>query len=284
MNNWDHLISRWKNNKLPHALLLSGVSDVDKQSFALNFAKLLLCQQENVADQACGVCHACQLIAANAHPDFYHLQPEAAGKTIRIDQIRELIAQLSQTAHQGLYKIALIDPADAMPIGAANALLKTLEEPSPNTLLMLISHQPGLLPATIRSRCQVINFQQSNETDVLFAIQNSESYKKLWADLMQISQNKSEPIQIAAQWAKEPLSNIVNSLIEIVMGVIRTQLGIVRGNAIPAHVGIQTNPSRLFLYLDQLYQLRQNTQVNLNQQLLLESLFCTWQEYTAQGN
>jgi DNA polymerase-3 subunit delta' len=314
---WDYLLKRRQNNNLPHALLLSGVTGLGKQLFARNFSKLLLCHQAIKADQPCGVCRSCELIAADSHPDFYQLQPEAAGKNIRIDQIRELINQLQQTVHQGSYKVVLIEPAEALQTAAVNALLKTLEEPSANTLLILISNQAGLLPATIRSRCQMVHFHPPNnivakewllkqlpsegDADLLLAlaegaplralnlVQNLELYQRLTNDLGNISQNKNDPIQIAAGWMKEPLSEIINCLIQTTMDIIRLKSGLPLATvtfknkiAFLQSLAQTINVVKLFAYLDRLYQLRQplNAIANLNQQLLLEDLFGTWHEYT----
>src|SRR6185312_9049826 len=146
---WNYLHQRRQNNSLPHALLLTGLPDLE---FPRLFSKSLLCLKPDLEGKACNNCRTCSLMQAGSHPDFYQIEPEETGKTIRIDQIRELISELNQTAQQGGYKIAIIAPAEAMQMGAANALLKTLEEPAANTLIMLVSNQPGLLAATLRSR------------------------------------------------------------------------------------------------------------------------------------
>jgi DNA polymerase-3 subunit delta' len=93
-------------------------------------------------------------LQAGSHPDLLWLVPEEVGKAIKVDQVRALTGELFMTSHAGRYKVAIIQPADAMNKNAANSLLKTLEEPTDNTLLVLLTAQPGRLPATIRSRCQ----------------------------------------------------------------------------------------------------------------------------------
>jgi DNA polymerase III delta' subunit len=264
---WEHLIKRWRNDQLPHALLLSGSKEINKQTFALRFAKLVLCQQGANSNEACDNCVTCHLFNAETHPDFHLIQPIDA-KTIKIDQIRDLIAKLNQTAQQGGYKVIIVTPAEALPTAAANALLKTLEEPAAKTVFFLISDSPALLPATIRSRCQSIIFSNTDTTQT----QQTESYQKLVNNLKDLTQNKIDPIQLAAQWFKKPVEQIVANLTLITMDTIRTQSS---ADVIPAQAGIQ---EKLFLYLDQLYQLRSQPQINLNQQLLLENLFCGWQE------
>jgi len=140
--------------RLPHALLISGQEGVGKQVLAEQLAHSLLCEQPAVDGQPCGQCAACGWLQAGTHPDLLWLAPEEAGKAIKVDQVRSLTGELCMTSHAGRYKVAIIQPADAMNRNAANSLLKTLEEPTDNTLLVLLAALPGRLPATIRSRCQ----------------------------------------------------------------------------------------------------------------------------------
>lgn len=157
-NEWDTLLSCRQNHRLPHAILLHGVEGLGKLNFALAFAELLLCI--NSGDSACGECRSCKLIKAGNYPDLFLIKPEDKDKNIKIDQIREMIATLGHTAQQGGYQIVIISPADAMNASAANALLKTLEEPlGDQTMIILTSANIALLPATIRSRCQQILLQ-----------------------------------------------------------------------------------------------------------------------------
>jgi DNA polymerase-3 subunit delta' len=119
-------------------------------------AQRLLCNAE-MSKYACGSCKSCQLMMAGNHPDLSILEPEEEGKKILIEPVRKLCTLLSKTAQQGGWKVAIIMPAESMNISASNALLKSLEEPQGKTLLILVSHRPGMVPATIRSRCQKSN-------------------------------------------------------------------------------------------------------------------------------
>ena len=140
--------------RLPHALLISGQEGIGKRVLAIQLAHSLLCEQPGADGQPCGQCAACGWLQAGTHPDLLWLLPEEAGKAIKVDQVRALTSELCMTSHAGRYKVAIIQPADAMNRNAANSLLKTLEEPTDNTLVVLLTALPGRLPATIRSRCQ----------------------------------------------------------------------------------------------------------------------------------
>ncbi len=151
---WRELDALLRAGTLPHALLLAGAPDLGKFHFARAFASLVLFAEPH--GSACGRCRNCQLIAAGSHPDLVLIQPEEPGKAIRIDAIRELREFCAGRPHQGGWRVILIEPAEALNANAANALLKTLEEPGERTLLILVSHQPGRLAATVRSRCRLL--------------------------------------------------------------------------------------------------------------------------------
>ena len=156
---WQRLLKQVELQQLPHALLLAGPPAVGKRHFANALAGLLLCQRPTPhSGAACGQCRACLLRAAGTHPDSQWVAPEEAGKMIKIDQVRAVVEFVAQTAQQGGRKVVVVEPAEAMNRSAANALLKTLEEPSGAAFLILISDAPGRLLPTIRSRCQRIDF------------------------------------------------------------------------------------------------------------------------------
>ena len=150
---WRELNSAIDHDRLPHALLISGSAGIGKKNLAVSLAQRLLCSE---VDQhgACGRCKNCQLLISGFHPDLTFVEPTGSGKAIPIDDIRRLTANMNNTAQQGGWKVAIVAPAEAMNSSSANALLKTLEEPRPKTSLILVCHKPGLLPATIISRCQ----------------------------------------------------------------------------------------------------------------------------------
>jgi DNA polymerase-3 subunit delta' len=138
--------------RLPHALLLQGQAGLGKAALADFIARLALCDRPGAAP--CGACPSCHLHEAGNHPDLRRVGLVDDKKQIAVDDVRELIAALTLRSFRGGRKVAIIDPADAMNMSGANALLKTLEEPSEGALLILTVSRPERLPATIASRCQ----------------------------------------------------------------------------------------------------------------------------------
>lgn len=160
--------------RLAHAYLFHGEDAIGKRTTALCFAQALLCEYGPTEDalDACGTCRSCHHISARTHPDYFVIEPdrELATPQIKIEQIREIEQQIMYRPLVGDRKICIIDDADRMTIGAANALLKTLEEPPDHSLFLLVSSRPASLPATIRSRCQSLRFATPARTDVEAAL------------------------------------------------------------------------------------------------------------------
>lgn len=159
---WGYLLELQAQQRLPHALLINGPQGLGKACFALALANYMLCRSPQNGEP-CGHCRSCELNNSGGHPDLFFLEPDEAGKPIKIDQIRELTEFIYSTAQQGGYRIVIIDPADSMNINAANALLKMLEEPGEDTLLMLLTHKLGQMLPTIKSRCQRVDMPPAPE-------------------------------------------------------------------------------------------------------------------------
>lgn len=162
---WQHAVAaavladrgRW-----PHAVLLAGRRGIGKRILALHLAQAMLCEKPLPNGSACGSCLGCGYVAGGQHPDLRLIEPikyDEEGNPVPVDEIivdriRELIDFAQLTTHRQGPKVALICPAETMNAQAANALLKTLEEPPGTMYFILVSHQPGRLPATIVSRCR----------------------------------------------------------------------------------------------------------------------------------
>ncbi len=157
-----------------HALLLHGPAGIGKSDFAAELTRAWLCESPAADGSACGRCAACGWVAHGSHPDLRVLSPAveetaegaegatrtgrapAASTDIKIDQVRALERFIGVGGHRAGCKVVRIDPADALNVAAANALLKTLEEPGAGTRFLLVTHRPDSLPATIRSRCLAV--------------------------------------------------------------------------------------------------------------------------------
>ena len=146
------LLSLYSKDQLPHAVLVTSVSGVGLSNAAMRLCATLLCQRGN--DEACGDCSSCSRVSAGTHGDYRWVKVAEGKASIGVDQIREASDFIAKTAGYGSQKILVISEAEVMTTGASNALLKTLEEPQGNSLILLLSQRGWLLPATIRSRCQ----------------------------------------------------------------------------------------------------------------------------------
>jgi len=149
---WKQLLKQDADQHLPHAILLSGQAHAGIDQLATRLAAKLVCTESDA--DACGECRNCKLFLGGSHPDVFILAPEEDSKVIKIDQIRDFVHKITLTASIASCKVALVQPADAMNQAAANALLKTLEEPAGDAYIILSSTEPARLLATIRSRCQ----------------------------------------------------------------------------------------------------------------------------------
>lgn len=162
----DYLKKSATKDRVSHGYLFYGPEKIGKRKVAFEFAKILQCRESPHQSKhgtgqvqfSCGVCKSCQDIETERHPDVAIIRADLDSREIEISQIRNLRKNLSLSSHSGNYKIAIIDDAHNLNVEAANALLKTLEEPRGRTVLILASAFPGLLPKTIISRLQQIRF------------------------------------------------------------------------------------------------------------------------------
>ena len=153
------------SGRLPHALLLHGQAGLGKAALASFIARLVLCDRPGAS--ACGQCASCRLFDAGSHPDLRRVGLVENKKQIAVDDVRELIGALVLRSFRGGRKVAIIDPADALNTNGANALLKTLEEPSEGALLILTVARLERLPATVASRCHRLVVQRPETEQAL---------------------------------------------------------------------------------------------------------------------
>ena len=199
---WEHLCDLKKSDRLPHALLVSGEKGSGKQNLVAGLSKKILCQV--AGEFACGECKSCQLFTANTHPDLVYVSLVEKAKQIKVDQIRRVVDFISKTSQMNGTKIVVIEPAELMNISAANALLKCLEEPAGDCLIVLISHASHRLLPTIRSRCQSLSIPKPNlsaaESWLSTFINDVAQRQKL------LSLSNGNPLQALAYWEAEVLT------------------------------------------------------------------------------
>jgi len=167
-------------NRVGHSYLFSGIDAAGKKTLALEFAKVVNCEKVDEINDSCGKCPSCMKISHNNHPDIFLV--EAEGQFIRIRAIREIQQQMTFKPMEGRRRVFIIDNADKMNDEAASALLKTLEEPSPANILILVTAKPYTLPSTIISRCRHMRFNPAaidTVTKFLIERQNMEKQDAL---------------------------------------------------------------------------------------------------------
>jgi len=312
---WARVLSQIENNKLPHALLFSGPVGVGKAKFGIALAHLLLCQQPKEGI-ACGRCKSCLLNKSDTHPDFQPIGLEDKAKAIKIDQIRSLNSFMSKTPQQGGYRVVLINPCNAMNVNAANALLKTLEEPGSNSLLILVTDQINSVVPTIRSRCQHIAFTtpnhqeglawlgniipNSDEANTLLTLSGGSPLKALAIresgelelrhdiarDLTAILHKKSHSMAVAESWKNHDIEQVLLWWQRLLNDTIRSMInpiGDAQDNVTKGLVMVllgHTSTTSIFMLLDDLTKALQlaRSSANPNQQLLLEHLLNRWSQ------
>ncbi len=302
---WQSLLRRKGN--LPHALLFSGPTGLGKTHFAEQLAAALLCIQPLPDGHACGVCPRCRLLKAGAHADYLRITLEDSA-FIKIDQVRAASTFLTHTSQFGGYKIVCLVPADRLNLAAANSLLKTLEEPPNNSLLLLITAQPFKLPATVRSRCQRILFHPPPPSEAIAWLQSQGDHDDWWP-LLQLAQGiplnalayrdsdrlerrtrlftsycalyrDRDPLQTAALWTQGDVLENLSWLISWQMDLVRLSLARkppIRNPDLAKplrELATQSSPAQWMKRLqatEYLYRTCTTTAVNIG--LLLETLF-----------
>lgn len=315
MYNWqqhqlDYLNSMLRSERFPHALLFAGPDGTGKVEFAIAYAKKLLC--ENNEAQACGHCHSCEVFEAETHPDYQHVAPAEAGKLIAVDTIRELIEKLSTTSQFGRKTVAIIENAEQMNRNSANALLKTLEEPTPDTVLILVTSYSHRLLPTIRSRCLKISFPVPSEDDALAYLNNqgisepelhlqlahgsplkalnvaqselAEQRKSVLKNMIKTARGQAISLAMK-EIEKIPLRPLIDWCIDFCDDLIRVktlgqQTSITHGdvNEVLGNMAPHCDSRALYVFRDVLIERKKQSNIALNPQLLLEDLLILWQQ------
>lgn len=289
---WQQFAGRSRH---AHAYLLHGPAGIGKRALADRLMARLLCQRPE-GNEACGQCKGCQLLAAGTHPDHFLLEPEEADKPIKVDQVRELVEFVVQTAQLGGRKVVLLEPAEAMNLNAANALLKSLEEPSGDTVMLLVSHQPSRLLPTIRSRCMqqacprpdraasldwlahALPQASPDERETLLALAGSSPLTalrlqeqgvqaqraKVVEDVKKLLKQQATPSQLAEAWNAVPLLLLFDWFCDWAQALLRyrltgdeAQLGLADMRKVVQYLADKSRPERILAIQDWLLLQRQ---------------------------
>lgn len=310
---WSDWMQLLRSRRLPHAVLITGMAGLGKRHLSEALVQAVLC---NSADsRPCGACKSCQLLIAGSHPDLRIVEPEDKSKAVKIDQIRGLVRFLSGTSQQGGWKCVIVDPADSMNPYAANALLKSLEEPPGDSLIVLVSSNPGRLLPTLRSRCRLItmdlpsreqaltwleprvgeravdllDFARGAPLRALSAYESNalEGRAEMLAALLDVAENQGNVVDGAKRVQGADALNALDQLLVLLNRLARGQFTGEVINGAPAgerwNALIQRlDPALLFRYQDKLLQAKHQllSGANPNVQLLWEELMLDWRALT----
>lgn len=314
---WRHLLGYIELQRIPQALLVTGLSGVGKRRLAEVYARALMCHAPLSDYAACGQCQSCKLFEAQTHPDFLLVEPDEPGKAIGIDKIRQLIVKLALKPQFDKQRVVIISPADSLNNASANAFLKCLEEPSARTCLILLTEKPSRLPATIRSRCQMLTCEvpdrniaaewlkqqgTGENSDVLLSLSQGapllareyarqnfiavrQDYFNAW---LQVAEGKNNLVALAEQWQK-PSALDLHVLLTWMLGWVADLIKC----AWQIEPGQLCNPDmkkplqalakrlelkRVYPFYDSLLIARSQLSTPINKQLLLEQLLISWSQ------
>jgi DNA polymerase-3 subunit delta' len=305
----QQLQSAWQAQRFPHAVLLQGAAGLGKRHLAAWIAAAVLCERSTAELRVCGTCGSCQLFKAHSHPDLWWIAPEEDKQQVSVDQIRAATTRLTQTSYRQGYKVAVVEPAHLMTVNAANGLLKTLEEPTPRSVLVLITSQPSLLLPTVRSRCQKVVVQGPTAPEALAWLQGETGgavspqllefagraplraaeladgrFDKLDSEMQhsmsQLASGRTDVTQVATDWGKEGLVERLNWLDLWLTSAARAAIGgtddlfTFPGRSVPLpSVPPTLNISDLYTLVDQIRALKaQLARTALQRELAVEAV------------
>lgn len=309
---WQRLNNQRRQDSLPHALLLVGQAGLGLDYFAKLLARSLLCSNSSDNFNPCGECPSCREVLQKVHPDYQEITLLDGKKSILVDQIRALNQFFALTSGEGSRKVVVISPADQMNINASNSLLKTLEEPSGSATIVLVGHHLHRLPATVKSRCQMIKFtapeqaqavqwlearghdrsgqllQLAQGAPCLAEVMDDEGLYTSYVSIMEgalASQRGRKTIgQLRAEWKTCEIHLLVEWSLSLLRDCIRVASHLPDGSfENPLYLNQLRELSNrlhlmpLFRVYDHLVQLNDTLDHSLNPELLLDDVLLAWQ-------
>lgn len=319
----DKILVTWQERH-PQAVLLTGREGIGLDELALELAHALLCEKPiDGKGRACGKCVACGWFAQGNHPDFRLLQPEIfdtftententkekKSEQIKIDQVRDLQSFLSIGSHRGGRRVVVVRPAHAMNVATQNSLLKSLEEPGPGTMFLLVSGEPHRLLPTVRSRCQKLSIpkpgaaeaaawlQQAGAADAsaqlalaggapLIAAQMGDEFASIQALVAELGNSRFDPIGVAAAFQSTPPAAFMEILYRWCHDLLSLQSAgrtryFIQDAGTLSVLASKTSPVALCRYLRRLASARALAQHPLNTKLVYEELLLEYRALIA---
>ncbi len=307
---WQQLTAYIKQNRIPQALLIHGKAGLGKRQLIELFAKAVFCEAVDNTFQPCGGCRSCTLVAARTYPDLIVLEPEVAGKAIGIDKIRDLIARLELKPQFDSHRIVIIDQADMLNNPAANAFLKCLEEPTERTTIILVTDNASRLPATVRSRCQLMQIVQAESSEAVRwlkqrNVKDSEKilkmahgspllaehyaemdylsvYQAYYNDWLNVAKAELDVVVLAEQWIKQEkvsLSVLFGWILDWVVNIVRLSHQVdlqADQKTVLQEILKELDLQKLYHLYDGLLISRELLGSQVNKQLMVEKILIEW--------
>jgi DNA polymerase-3 subunit delta' len=312
---WTRFQQQISQQRMPHALLLHGPGGTGKGRFATLLAQRLLCSSPTPEGFACGQCRSCKLQAAATHPDLIRLHPDEGKTVLAVDQVRAMVEEFAYTPQIAQRKVVVVEPAESMNVNAANSLLKTLEEPPGEAVMLLLSHTPARLLPTIRSRCQQIAFPLPNRVQSLQWLQQQleqggaaesllelaegaplkalslsqaellQHYQQMGDELMGLLSDRADPIRVALRWSDKKLDPTLTLrwLQQWVAGLIKMpaqRRATLSEPLLSLSQRLQAvDRRRLFLFYDKVSEALTLSTTPVNKELLFEGVLLEWSSF-----
>lgn len=309
---YDLVISALNNGQLPHALLLVGQPGLGKGQLVMHLTKRVLCEHSHHNSAPCHQCSSCVLIQNASHPDVMVVETEEKSSVLKVEQIRQ-VAQFVSQSSKGKYKIVCLKDAERLNESSANALLKTLEEPSHNTLIILTTAHLNQLKPTIRSRCQKLHFIpptknlisvwlqerqiniQQDELDLLFTLTGQsplniidwvkqERLKESLAivkDFCSFLHSKSDLVNLSQKWSKLDIGFLALTLSAFLLDLAKSRYhsSVLEKWQIDS-LWLGSSHAQVLRAIQELNQLAALIKASpgINQQLQLEKFLLSWVE------